>query len=734
MNFNEMSINRKLLLAFLVMIILSGAGGLVTWYLLDSVRTYQESKNQMRDFASHIAEARTAEQNFLLFDQRDPSYWETKTSENIKIFHQELDAARTLMTTLQEDGLIHDLRLEGELGVLNRELLAYERNFNNLESAISRRGFKDWGLIGEMRSYVHVLLEAVSPEEQVFALTLRRHEKDYLLRKDTKYAERLNATAEAYIAYLEQAEGGHFSPEYKSESISGIRAYQQHFSRIVSIEHQIGADRSEGIMRDITLSSRAINPILDKVNAEVDTAVAAIYPQSLLILITSIIFLTGAGILLSYLLTRHLGRPLIRLDKVVNQVLHGEMDIISTLRESKRKDELGNLVNHFREMMLMLQKSMGEARAKNEKLEVAATEEAARSWIAEGLNKIGDSFKNQERSVEDFCYEILSELARYTGSSQGSIYVLRHNEKGEEVMESVACYAGERRKYLRKDFYIGEGLVGAAWIENDEIYLTEIPQGYMTIRTGLGAIEPMCIYLVPVRSERGVEAIIELASLGRYEVKEKELINKLAERLGAVIASLQMQEESRDLLNETRRMAEELRANEEEMRQNMEELEATQEESNRQREELEILLANVRQELYVVRGVIARFFKGLIIADSSSRIFHVNDYASVHLRYTAEDLRNMQLEDCFEEELQKLLEGIISDPNYLLYGFSEPQKMHLLDSFGSPIPMTVIVTRIQEADMEYTVCMFNRFSTDLSRRAIRDERGQHLLRFVRGQH
>ena len=703
MNFNEMSINRKLLLAFLVMILLSGGGGFLSWYLLDSVRAYQKSKNQMRDFSTHLAAAREAEQNFLLFDQYDPAFYQTGGSQNINEFHKELDSAKILLEQLHQDDLIHHLALDGSLDVIRRELLAYERNFDLLHTTVITRGFKDWGLIGEMRSHAHKLLEAVSPEEQVFALTLRRHEKDYLLRKDPKYATRINNTAKEYIAYLKAAQGEHFTAQYKAQAISGIQAYQKHFGRIVSAVTLIGTDQQQGIMQDIHQSSMAIDPLLLSVNAKVDEAVAAIYPQSLLTLVVSMVFLIITGILLSWVLTKHLGKPIARLDKIVNTVLAGDISTVSELKSSSRKDQIGNLINHFREMMLMLQQSMKEASLKNEKLEQAAREEAARSWVSEGLHTVGEAFKHQDQSIEDFCYEVLKALAHYTGTTQGSLYLLEQDQKGTDLMRCKACYASDRRKRLDNDFYIGEGLIGAAWIENDEIFLTEVPKGYMTIRTGLGATEPTCIYIVPVRSERGVEAIIELASLKTYEAREKELIRKLAERLGAIIASIRMQADSRQLLSQTQRMATELQANEEEMRQNMEELQATQEESSRQYRDLQERYGLANEQLARLKGIITTFYKGMIVADASQQILEANDYGSSHLRYQQQDLKTMHLDDCFVETIPAQLKSM-TDRTHLAH---EPVPLHLLDSFGSAVPVEAVFIKLTGANQNSTVCLFN---------------------------
>lgn len=732
MTLKSLSINKKLLLSFFCLALCSAGGGFISWYLLDSVRQYQATKSNMNQLVTLVQEAQQAEKSFLLYDQIAPSYYETSTSDNLVTYHEKIVLASKKLKELQQDELVTQLGLSGQLTLLERELNAYEHHFSRLHAAVSQRGFKDWGLIGEMRSYVHVLLEAVSPEEQVFALSLRRHEKDYLLRKDPKYVDRLNETVEAYKQFLLQATGGHFTKRYQTEAILGIEAYQQHFARIVAIEEQIGKDQNSGMQRDLTESVEAILPVLTHVDEVINTAVDTIYPQSLLVLILSVIFLLSVGILLSYLLTKHLGSPIIRLDAVVNRVLSGDMEVASQIQASNRRDEIGSLVNHFREMMQQLQKSIYEANFKNEKLEQASRDEAARRWLTEGVSTIADELKHQGRPLNDLAYGVISALVRYVGAAQACIYIKGSGE-GEEMMNLSACYAANRRKYREGAVYKGEGLIGAAWIENDELFLTEIPQGYLTIQTGLGHIDPQCIFLVPVRSDQGVEAVIELASLQVLSVTERKLVWEVADRLGGVISAVRLQNDSKHLLQETQRMAEELKTNEEELRQNMEELTATQEETLRRHQELVAQLNSQRTTLGIVKDVIAKFFKGMIIADEHRSILHVNDYASFRLRQNEQELLGKNINGFFEEDQEAILKKVINDPSYLLHGFTEPHKLHLQDAYGLTIPIMALMTSVMVQNQTYHVYMFNKYSRDLIKRTLRDARGRQLLSHARGQ-
>ena len=73
--------------------------------------------------------------------------------------------------------------------------------------------------------------------------------------------------------------------------------------------------------------------------------------------------------------------------------------------------------------------------------------------------------------------------------NQGGFFIVK--EEGDEVfLELEGCYAYERRKKMNKRILPGEGLVGQSYQEKDSIYITEVPDNYINIKSGLGDANP----------------------------------------------------------------------------------------------------------------------------------------------------------------------------------------------------------------------------------------------------
>lgn len=252
----------------------------------------------------------------------------------------------------------------------------------------------------------------------------------------------------------------------------------------------------------------------------------------------------------------------------------GEGNLEAKYEALSQKDVLGN-------SLLTMRKSLVDAAEEDGR---RAIEDEKRNWATQGQAKFGELLRENQNSIEELSDVILSSLVKYTGSNQGSLFILNEEDSKLELM---AGYAWDRKKYSEKEVVLGEGLVGRCWQEAESIYMTDIPQNYINITSGLGDANPTSLLIVPMLVEDEVHGVIELASFKEYEPYQIQFVEELAESIAATINSQKVNLRTSALLEESQEMSEQLRAQEEEMRQNMEELQATQEEMERKFEEFE---------------------------------------------------------------------------------------------------------------------------------------------------
>lgn len=229
-----------------------------------------------------------------------------------------------------------------------------------------------------------------------------------------------------------------------------------------------------------------------------------------------------------------------------------------------------------------------------------AEEDKKRNWATEGQAKFGEILRTNNTDVQKLSDEIIANLVKYLKANQGALYIIDDTDSEEPSMSMTSCYAWDKKKYLNQKIHRGEGLAGQAWQEMDTVYLTDIPQNYIRITSGLGDANPNCILIVPLKLNDEIFGVVEIASFNTLKDYEIEFVRKIAESIASTVSSVKVNARTQRLLEESQQMTEQMRAQEEEMRQNMEELQATQEEMQRGQAESEGTLGAIDEALSVI--------------------------------------------------------------------------------------------------------------------------------------
>lgn len=221
-----------------------------------------------------------------------------------------------------------------------------------------------------------------------------------------------------------------------------------------------------------------------------------------------------------------------------------------------------------------------------DQLQQMKREEERRLWTNEGLTKFSETVRNHQSNLVELSNEVIRFITQYLGAQQGGLFILRQDET-TSYLELAACYAYDRKKFIERRIEIGVGLIGQTYLEGQTTMLTKLPQGYTYITSGMGEATPGCVVIVPMKYNNQIEAIIEIASLEKFDDYRIAFLEKAGEFVASALQSARTTEKMQELLTTSQRQTEEMRATEEEMRQNFEELQATQEEMLRKQQEMD---------------------------------------------------------------------------------------------------------------------------------------------------
>lgn len=371
------------------------------------------------------------------------------------------------------------------------------------------------------------------------------------------------------------------------------------------------------------------------------------------------------SLIIGFLMSTSITKPLKRLKNIVDRI--GEGELVSADGMSLSNDELGDMARSVGKMA----KGYGELATFAEKigngkydvefeplsdkdvlgnalidmrdnLKKVADEDKKRNWATSGMAKFGDILRNYSNDYEKLSDEIISNLVKYIEANQGALFIIEQNEEGDgeseekEYMELASCYAWNKKKFTNKKIHKGEGLAGQAWLEGDTIYLTDVPEDYINITSGLGSANPKSVLIVPLKVNEEIHGAIEIASFEEFEEFEIDFVERISESIASTISSVKVNERTQKLLKESTMMTEQMRAQEEEMRQNMEELQATQEKTQRDQNE-----RDARERIIMNSSMVFELSSNFNVIKSTEAVRKSLNYSSDQLEGKAfKDLLN----------------------------------------------------------------------------------------------
>jgi PAS domain S-box-containing protein len=271
--------------------------------------------------------------------------------------------------------------------------------------------------------------------------------------------------------------------------------------------------------------------------------------------------------------------------KRINQVLNfidnlRKGDIESPIPISSENDKLGKSLEQLKKYLIRNRDEEDQRRI----------EEEQRTWVTNGLAQFGELLRNNNNDLEELAYSIIRYIVDYVGVNQAGFFLLNKPADAAPFFEQLACIAYDRKKFADKTVKWEEGLIGRCALEKETIYMTDVPENYLTITSGLGDAKPSSILIVPLKTNDEIFGVLELAAFAKLMEFEIEFIEKIAESIASTISAVQINIKTNILLRETQEQAEKMAQQEEELRQNLEEMQATQEESDRRELEMKGIL------------------------------------------------------------------------------------------------------------------------------------------------
>ena len=330
---------------------------LVASYLLNKTSTLYQADTILTELEQEIEAVRSEEAMLIT-----PSLVDTLLFVNPKQF--QLSHIEDHRTKIQ--GLLN--KLEDQFGS-NEALLqfdsirllekSYFETFDLVSNLVRQRGFKEFGLEGEMRDVAHFiedsLTHSIPPAE---LLMLRRHEKDFLLRGDTTYLHLFSQRVTTMMGSYNLSEANRFI----------LENYHQLFKELAELDLTIGRTNTSGLRGTLKEKNELLELFLINLHSGVKERLNSDVLNIYTLFGVSVLVAILTAILMSMRLSSSIGVPVKALSKEIHRfeiediIQNKKLEIKSSIKE------VNYLVRSFNNLVEMLRKQFELVESKNKQL------------------------------------------------------------------------------------------------------------------------------------------------------------------------------------------------------------------------------------------------------------------------------------------------------------------------------------------------------------------------------
>ncbi|WP_113907074.1 methyl-accepting chemotaxis protein [Aliidiomarina celeris] len=341
MTLRRISIRHRLLISTAVLV-----AGMLMLLLLNSIQSRQAT-------TLHNARINTEALNteVLMLRRHEKDFMLRMRLDYLARFDHSLTKINNVSAELSEQLAAQNIDASA-LQYFNRQTEVYRAEFETLVNAYQRLGLTpEEGLEGTLRAAAHdierIFQDLNLPVMNVALLTMRRHEKDFMMRVDLAYQSRFHEAQEELVALSRRQ----LIPIMERQPLQqAIDNYRQAFDRYVEQRIAIGTDENDGIvgqMREAVHQTEAALTTLDQaIEAAINSNRRALQRLSVLLSLLTLVVVVALNLLIS----RSIVNPLRDMQRGIAKITsHSDLRI---RLDNAGADELTDVAEHFNQMLV----------------------------------------------------------------------------------------------------------------------------------------------------------------------------------------------------------------------------------------------------------------------------------------------------------------------------------------------------------------------------------------------
>jgi signal transduction histidine kinase/HAMP domain-containing protein/ActR/RegA family two-component response regulator len=228
-------------------------------------------------------------------------------------------------------------------------------------------------------------------------------------------------------------------------------------------------------------------------------------------------------------------------------------------------------------------------------------------WLQTSLARMAGLMQGH-RDLTTVAELIMNELIPLVGAQHG-MFFLGETSNNDTRLRLIAGYGLPADIEAPSRFRLGQSLIGQVAKTKKPIVLTDAPEGYLRISSGLGEATPVNLMVLPIVFEDQVLGVIEAGSFRPFTQVHRDFLEQLMETIGVNVNTMIANARTDALLAESQRLASELQARSVELQARQDELQRSNADLEdkaaqlaRQNSDIELKNAQIEQARQEIEG------------------------------------------------------------------------------------------------------------------------------------
>ncbi len=431
--FKNWKIRNKIFIGFIV-IILSLIFITVTAYnfIGTIVKDYIPVIEAQTVIAASVQEMNVTQRDFVIIDRSNEEFYKAAVAmqdgqlsptERSLEFAEHYDNVLKTIDALRRTSLIkNDEDLIDQLFKLEGKLSVYRQTFNEMHLNVQKRGFGEYGIIGEIEALRKLLKNKLVslPQDENLVKALANLDiahVNYLYTQEARYQKQI---ADRLGYPNTQVALGNYTQKFKDEYREIATGYTDSFLELVEIDNVIGRNESEGLFAKLGTLSTEATDMAEIFNDSIKQRLEEQISRTMMMLLVTVAIITLIAIGFAIILSNIISRPLTNVNKMLSDISEGEGDLTKEL-EINTREEIGTLARLFNQFVTKIRN-------------VVVQVKASAASLTNYTDEIHDAIEQANESIELVNFEVKNMV----DGLQNSASVVEQTTAGIQELSSSA--------------------------------------------------------------------------------------------------------------------------------------------------------------------------------------------------------------------------------------------------------------------------------------------------------